>query len=169
MINPDRFNYFRLRYSVTDDALDTLHPICKRQFEDLAEMLEANPFKDDAGGRWLFLPFEAYRHPARQAMLLGEGRTRAAPYSSAHQFGLAVDFVPVRDGVVGQWSWQAPKEAWDFLGQCAQKFGLVQPISWDRPHIESPVWSQLARALRKALDGTPVKGAAGPTGGRVSP
>lgn len=169
MINPDRFNYYRLRNVVTDDALDTLHPSCKRQFETLAETMEARPFKDDAGKAWVFLPFEVYRHPARQASLLAEGRTRVGPYASAHQYGMAVDFVPLADGVVGAWSWQAPKEAWDYLGKVAADCGLCQPISWDRPHIESPLWPAMAKAIQKALVGTPVKGAAGPASGRVSP
>ena len=107
------------------------------------------PFKDSVGAEWVFLPFEALRHPARQAALCAEGRSNAGPWQSAHQWGLAVDFVPQAVASLGKWTWQAYPEVWAHLATCAQQHGLSVPLSWDKAHVEFPGFRQLLKAVSR--------------------
>ena len=93
-----------------------------------------------------FHPFEGYRTPERQDHLyVVEKTTRARGWQSAHQLGLAVDFVPKKSG---QWFWpEADHRDWTVLGEAAASVGLIQPIKWDRPHIEHPAYEAIRRAL----------------------
>ena len=65
--------------------------------------------------------FETFRTPMRQRELIAKGVSKAGPFQSAHQFGLAVDFVPFlspnearelaeRTGerVFPGWNWHSP-------------------------------------------------------------
>ena len=67
-----------------------------------------------------FEVFETFRDPIRQADLLKKGASKAGPFQSAHQFGLAVDFVPyltseealalgtrIGERVLPGWSWHS--------------------------------------------------------------
>ena len=56
--------------------------------------------------------------------------TKAQAWQSAHNFGLAADFVPMDPD--GLWSWR-DDEDWFWLGHRARECGLSQPIKWDRP------------------------------------
>lgn len=102
--------------------------------------------------------FETIRSPARQADLIKKGVSKAGPWQSPHQFGLAVDFVPYLTGVeatdlgnrIGEkvlpgWSWHSSHD-YAFLHQAAEKFGLDNSISWDPCHVQHPQW-QLVRKL----------------------
>ena len=79
-------NIQRRKFSITD-----LHPEVRGAFsalsEDLALAYQTNRTE------FLLEPFEGLRSPDRQAHLLTEGTTKAGPWKSAHQYGLAVDFV----------------------------------------------------------------------------
>ena len=112
--------------------LEWLHPYARPMFQELADQLA----REFANGRigMLFVPFETFRTPHRQKYLLQTTpNTKAGPYQSTHQFGLAVDFVPVtRDG---KWTWDEHCP-WDELDRCVEERGLVRPIRWDRPHVE---------------------------------
>lgn len=89
---------------------------------------------------------ESIRSPARQAKLYAIGRnpeevgygrtvTRAHPYESAHQFGLAVDLV---FHVNGKWTWDEPEWGlWDRMAQLARVAGL-EVLSFERPHVQMP-------------------------------
>ncbi|WP_245615835.1 M15 family metallopeptidase [Andreprevotia chitinilytica] len=96
---------------------------------------------------------EGYRSPERQDML-AEGHqvvTKAHAYQSKHQFGLAVDLAPMRDGHIvlserDPWAF----EAYQTLGEEAEAAGLTWGGRWgfkDYGHIESK--APIA-ALRKA-------------------
>lgn len=131
MTKREPFNYMRL------------HPKARQPFEILSIRLE----EAHRGGhcRTLFKPFEGYRSPERQLFLLNvEKTTKAGPWQSAHNYGLAVDYVPVVDG---KWTWDGDHD-WDFLRDCATNRGLINNIRWDRPHVEHAIWhavrSQLA-------------------------
>lgn len=88
--------------------------------------------------------FETVRSPARQAYLYTIGRdpesptygrtiTRAMPWHSAHQYGLAADLV---FRVEGRWSWDEPgPDMWSRLPDLAHKAGLAT-LSFERPHVE---------------------------------
>lgn len=86
---------------------------------------------------------EGYRSPQRQATLaaLGPSVTRAGPFESYHQFGLAADCAFLRDGriVISE------KDPWamagyERYGQVAKSLGLVWGGDWrklrDLGHVE---------------------------------
>ena len=107
-----------------------------------------------------FEVFETYRDPSRQADLFIKKATKAGPYASAHQFGLAIDFVPyitaeeaaklgerIGERVLPGWNWHSSND-YSFLKTEAMKVGLVVPISWDLCHVEHPNWPSVSRAIR---------------------
>jgi hypothetical protein len=119
-----------------------LHPRAKTAFGSLRNELE-DAFKRGKT-RTYFKVFETYRTPERQTELLAGGTTKAGMFRSAHQFGLAVDFVPFNDGT---WSWDL-RHDWDFLRAAARGLGLKNEIAWDRAHVEHPVFEEVQKALR---------------------
>lgn len=90
--------------------------------------------------------YEGARSPGRQQELYDVGRdpklahygrtvTRAKPYQSAHQYGLAADLVFY---VGGHWTWEEPRRGqWDRMQMLAHKAGLVT-LSFERPHVQLP-------------------------------
>lgn len=92
----------------------------------------------------LFAPFETYRHPQRQIDALANKTSRAGAYQSAHQFGLAIDFVP---NINGKWSWDL-KHPWDYLRERAHARKLLNELTWDRAHVEHPKWADLWACYR---------------------
>ena len=88
---------------------------------------------------------EGYRSPERQDVLAESGFhvTNAKAFQSKHQYGLAMDVAPIRDGrlVISErdpWAMQA----YQVLGEEAEKEGLIWGGRWklrDYGHIESPV------------------------------
>lgn len=108
--------------------------------------------------------FETFRDPMRQAELLAKGASKAGPFQSAHQLGLAVDFVPFIDeaeaAVIAKalgervfpgWSWWSGHD-YDFLKKAAELHGLAVPISWDKVHVEHPKWQKLRTAFRTNVE-----------------
>lgn len=84
--------------------------------------------------------FEGYRSPERQAQLRREHPkvTKAGAWQSAHQYGVAADYVwwHPENG----WSWE-DGNPWSFLDLAvAEVPELMRPISWDRPHIVHRCW-----------------------------
>lgn len=85
---------------------------------------------------------EGYRSPERQDMLadLGNNVTNARGLQSRHQFGLAADIAPVKDGRLliserDPWAF----EAYQALGQEAEALGLAWGGRWnlrDYGHVE---------------------------------
>ena len=84
---------------------------------------------------------EGYRSPERQDLLAREGRrTQASAFRSRHQFGLAADLAPVRNGVPviserEPWA----QGAYRALGEEAEALGLVWGGRWsfqDLGHVE---------------------------------
>ena len=79
------------------EDLTFLHPAIRDHVKQVIRELndEGHPFQ----------VFEAYRTPQRQAFLYAQGRTqpgdivtKAQPWTSYHQYGLAVDIVLKIDG-----------------------------------------------------------------------
>lgn len=132
------------------DSLEDLHPIAYAQFVRLAELLA----DDYASGRTrtLFHVFETYRPPEEQDREVMEGNSNAPKWTSAHQYGLAVDFVPREidpgSGNPGAWVWEGDHD-WDWLHNRARSLGLSAPITWDKVHIEHPAFGDLKVAWRK--------------------
>ncbi len=127
---------------------DLIHPECKGRFWRLYDMLGAGYKAGETPT--LFIPFEGYRSPDRQQVLFDQKRTKARPYQSAHQYGLAVDFVPK---VNGRWSWDGPHD-WNYLRACASAVGLINDIEWDRPHVEAPSFARVRAALVPQIEGS---------------
>ena len=91
---------------------------------------------------YTFALLEGYRSPERQEKLadLGNHVTNARAFQSKHQYGVAVDLAPVRDGklVISErdaWAMQA----YLALGEEAEKAGLTWGGRWwfkDYGHVE---------------------------------
>lgn len=96
-----------------------------------------------------------HRSFEEQAKLYAQGRTEpgevitnAEPGESAHNWGCAIDVVPMKGGVA-LWS---DTPTWDRLGSAARRFASAHPnserIAWggnwsqfrDRPHFEIAAW-----------------------------
>ncbi len=117
-----------------DRELQHLHPVFRQKATQLLEKLAAEGIP--------FRLFEGFRTPSRQQYLYDQGRTRpgaiitkARPWQSYHQYGVAGDFVLFENG---KWSWddQGPKAAWwKRLHQVGQKLGL-EPLGWEKPHLQ---------------------------------
>ena len=96
---------------------------------------------------------EGYRSPERQAELFREGRaTQAAAGQSCHQYGLALDSAPMRDGRL-QWDMEDPwtRKAYFLYGELAQEAGLVWGGNWrmgDFVHVEMGPQCRAARRAR---------------------
>lgn len=115
--------------------LSELSPIAWPAFARLERRLLETPFR----------VFECWRSPARQRELLQLKRTKAGPWRSAHQYGLAVDFVPFIDGA---WTWEVGRPTWDLLRLEARAVGLLCELDWDRAHVEHPAFAELRKAMR---------------------
>lgn len=93
------------------------------------------------------------RSNAEQDALYAQGRTsvghivtNAKAGQSAHQYGLALDFVPM---VNGKPDWVGSHPIWDQIGE----FGVAAGLTWlgsphsrfpEKPHMEHPDWRSLA-------------------------
>ena len=90
--------------------------------------------------------FEGARSPFRQAELFAQGRTagtpgrtvtKALPWMSFHQYGVAADMVFLSPA--GAWSWDEPRPGlWDRYTELAAAAGL-RTLSFERPHVEMPL------------------------------
>lgn len=114
--------------------LDLLHPVVRTAIEKVMRQLEEEKIP--------FRIFETYRSPERQQSLYDQCRTapgrrvtKASPWTSYHQYGLAVDVVLYVDG---KWSWDASgshKRHWERLHEVARANGM-EPLSWELPHLQ---------------------------------
>lgn len=123
-----------------DNDLANLHPAVRFKYYELAKMLEADGLP--------FFLFEGYRSPQRQDELALKvpAVTNARAWQSAHQVGLAGDFVGV---INGAWSWRDDLP-WGELKIRARRLGLDVPIRWDKPHVEATtLWQELRSRIRK--------------------
>lgn len=136
-----------IQYKTAREAdMALLHPACRADFYLLAGDLQRD-FNAKVINV-LFKPFETYRHPARQLEAFNQRTSRAGLYQSPHQFGLAVDFVPW-DPATERWSWREGSH-WEYLRTRAHARRLLNEITWDRAHVESPHWGEL-KACYKLL------------------
>lgn len=97
---------------------------------------------------------EGYRSPERQEALANQANkvTDARAFQSKHQFGLAVDLAPYRDGhlIISEADPWAAK-VYELLGQEAEAVGLTWGGHWsfrDLGHIEAP--GSISKNLRAA-------------------
>ena len=118
-----------------------LAPAVRPKFQELADLLQQK-FKE---GRLktLFLPFETFRTPSRQLILYNTQKSRATAMHSAHNYGLAVDFVAyVVDGKTG-WSWTSNE--YGAMQMYARVMGF-ETLGWEQCHVQSPLFRRLTTA-----------------------
>lgn len=144
------------------NSLELLHPKFARAVKRLHEyLIDAH---ETGRTKTRFEIFETYRDPMRQADLLKKKVSKAGPFESAHQLGLAVDLVPhlspdeaaelaARKGekVLPGWNWDASHD-YGFLATSAKSFNLSVPISWDPCHVEHPNWRQYRLSFVKYFE-----------------
>lgn len=131
--------------------ISDLHPLmreCVNVFE--MKLLEENLLGTATAPG--FRLFEGYRSPERQDELFRSpgSVTRARAWQSAHQYGLAVDYV---FWTGERWSWDE-SHPWEEMRGIAflshpRKF-LRAPLRWDLPHLEHTAWDQLRRVIPRA-------------------
>lgn len=106
-----------------------------------------------------YYAISGYRSPQEQMQLYFQGRTNkdgpivtnARAFESAHNFGLAVDFV--RDGHLDRRGLQPDyrPESYVILGEEAARVGLEWGGRWrfvDLPHVQWPGWVRTAELAR---------------------
>lgn len=93
------------------------------------------------------------RGSAEQDILYAKGRTAPGPvvtnakaYQSAHQFGLALDFVIMIEG--GKPDWSGDSELWNEAIELAEARGLQSLRPMESAHLQYPNWKQLAGETR---------------------
>lgn len=88
---------------------------------------------------WPCRIFEHWRTPERQAQMIAKGASKAGPWQSAHQYGLAVDVIHARH------AWDVPERFWTDLAAVVKvieecyKVDLEHGHTWrfrDSAHIE---------------------------------
>lgn len=132
---PDMFvSSDRPALETADRDWGKLNPACMQSVLHLMARLESRGYR--------FVLLEGYRSPERQEKLanLGNHVTSARAFQSKHQYGLAVDLAPVRDGKLliserDPWA----MEAYLALGEEAAKAGLTWGGNWwfkDYGHVE---------------------------------
>lgn len=99
---------------------------------------------------------EGYRSPERQAELARAGKaTRASAGMSCHQYGMAVDSAPLRNGRL-QWDMNDPwtRDAYFLYGRLAKEAGLEWGGDWrsikDFVHLEHKAPCRAARRAARA-------------------
>ena len=99
---------------------------------------------------------EGYRSPERQAELIKRGNaTRAGAWQSCHQYGMAADSAPIRDGQL-QWdmSDEWTRRGYQLYGALARQAGLEWGGDWlslkDFVHVELAADCKVARRQRRA-------------------
>jgi peptidoglycan L-alanyl-D-glutamate endopeptidase CwlK len=117
-----------------NNDMENLHPIFRQRAAALLKSLDSENLP--------FRLFEGFRTPQRQQYLYEQGRTRpgnvvtkARPWQSYHQYGVAGDFVLYENG---RWSWDDTGERrkwWERLHELGREVGL-EPLSWEQPHLQ---------------------------------
>jgi peptidoglycan LD-endopeptidase CwlK len=114
--------------------LNTLHPYVRVKVQRLMEAMS------DAGFPCTIV--HAMRSMRTQAELYSQGRTKpgaivtnAKPGQSYHNYGLAVDLLPLV--CAKDRNWAPDHQAWQVLGALAKAMGFTWGGAWnDKPHVE---------------------------------
>lgn len=119
---------------------DLLHPKCAGNFLIVANRI-VDAFQNEELTQ-LYLPFDGWRSPPLQLDMMKRNVSKAAPWQSAHNYGMAVDFVGWNPAA--QWNWKpADDPDWGLIGKIAVNAGMLRPIKWDKPHVEHPLWTSI--------------------------
>lgn len=127
--------YERLSLESADRDWDKLQPAFRRSLLVLLKRMAADGYQ--------FVLLEGYRSPERQDALaaMGSRFTQARAFESRHQFGLAADIAPLRNGVLA-FDFDDPwtQAAYLDLGKEARISGLLWGGLWklqDYGHVEA--------------------------------
>lgn len=123
--------------------LDSLEPEFKAKIEQLLEIA-----KDVTGRTWVVTA--GRRTMAEQTAIYAQGRTapgkvvsNAPAGSSAHNYGLAADLAPLKEGSKTI-DWGADRVLWENMADAAVEMGLEAGCYFrsimDMPHVQSPDW-----------------------------
>lgn len=90
--------------------------------------------------------FEGWRHPLRQLKLYNQRPqvTKAGPWRSAHQYGLAFDAVRKYKG---NWNWDINQSDIRAAQLVGHRIGMRTPIDWDPLHFQHPAWDAVYDTL----------------------
>lgn len=90
--------------------------------------------------------FEGWRHPLRQLKLYNQRPqvTKAGPWRSPHQYGLAWDAVRKYKG---KWSWDVNQSDIRAAQIVGHRIGMRTPIDWDPLHFQHPAWDAVYDTL----------------------
>lgn len=126
-----------------ENNLYALHPCFAPKIRLLIEKLDSHHHQGRLACE--FRLFETYRSPERQhALFLERPRvTQVDAWGSAHNYGVAADFVGWIDGKP---SWDAKLPWADFAFIAHSIPGLSVPIKWDKGHVQSNQWPAIQRA-----------------------
>lgn len=130
--------------------IDTLDPIMQPLIKNL--LMGAGIA---TGYEWVIT--SGRRTMSEQQALYNQGRTvkgpkvtNAKPGQSAHNFGMAADLAPMKDGKI--W-WNAPDHVWKTMADVAQQIGLVAGYYFksihDAPHVEHKKWKEVQTAWKQ--------------------
>jgi hypothetical protein len=86
--------------------------------------------------------FELHRTPERQQQLMFEGRSKAGPWKSAHQFGMGIDLIHESK------LWSLSNAEWEIIGAIGKEIARKKNIKitwggdwgWDYAHWELTDW-----------------------------
>ncbi len=123
--------------AASEANLAKINPQVANRIRSMAADLRAQGIKISATS--------SYRSFAQQNALYAQGRTKPGPIvtkakggQSLHNYGLAVDVVPL--GANGQPNWNVPNSTWQKIGAAGKKQGLEWGGDWkgfvDRPHFQ---------------------------------
>lgn len=135
--------------------ISALHPKMRIIAESVRQDLER--LYETKQTEFKFQIFETLRLAARQADAFARGTSKAGPWESAHNVGLAIDCVPYltaqqaakyRPGgsSIPGWYWPASyHEDWHMLTSVYERHEL-DTIDWDKPHGQHPLWKKIRLA-----------------------
>lgn len=107
--------------------VEQTHPLAREAFTTLSNELLPLGFR----------VFETVRDPLRQAECRRLGTSKAGPWQSPHNYGLAVDFVRWVDG---KWDWSGDYSAVSSVVQRLFTRTLEAPLAWDPGHVQFKPW-----------------------------
>jgi peptidoglycan LD-endopeptidase CwlK len=129
-----------MRYSARNlAALEGLNPVAKQTFSEL--LLRLNAEGED------ICITDGYRSAEEQDALYAQGRTKpgkivtnARGGYSLHNFGCAIDFVPVSKTGAFLWSGKEAERRFKEVGEVAKSMGIEWGGDWktfpDKPHVQ---------------------------------
>ena len=150
-----RFGYFSQAPAVSPPRLDPYHKLADVHPELARRIIQMETALSRSGNPVTITRLGGRRTFDEQDALYAQGRTRpgnivtrARAGQSNHNYGLAVDVVPL---VNGQPTWNVANAVWQRIGDEGKRAGLNWGGDWqafqDKPHFELPVGMSVQQCL----------------------